>query len=107
MFFLNTAEHFTLSLSSATNDGLLVSAASPYLTAGSDPRLVEIFEAAHSVMLAILIAPQASDICVKYIPFYVDVLFKVCEHRHISYLIRRLTMPFSPSHRIFHLGSFA
>ncbi|MCJ1354459.1 MAG: hypothetical protein MMC33_004448 [Icmadophila ericetorum] len=76
MFFLNTAEHFTLSLSSATNDGLLVSAASPYLTAGSDPRLVEIFEAAHSVMLAILIAPQASDICVKYIPFYVDVLFK-------------------------------
>ena len=94
MFFLNTAEHFTLNLSCATNDELLLGAASPYLHAGSDPRLVDSFEAAHSVMLAVLSAPQASQLCVKYVPFYIDVLFKVCWHQYFFYGVHKTNSPF-------------
>ena len=78
LFFLNTAEHFTLVLSLNTNEQLLISAARTYLGIGGDQRLLEMFEAAHSVMLAVLSAPQNVDLTVKYMPFYVEALFKVC-----------------------------
>ena len=77
LFFLNTAEHFTLTLSPSLNETLLIGAATPYLGLGSDARLVEIFESAHSVMLALLSAPQNMDLLSKHIHPYLDVLFKV------------------------------
>ncbi|KAI4135132.1 MAG: hypothetical protein LQ347_000920 [Umbilicaria vellea] len=77
LYFLNVAEHFTLVLSPQTNEDLLIAATMPYLSAGNDPRLLEIFEAAHSVMLAVLATPQNTDLSAKHIPFYIEALFKV------------------------------
>jgi hypothetical protein len=77
LYFLNTSEHFTLVLSSATNEELLVSAAIPYLAAGGNNNLLPIFEAAHSVMLSVFSAPQSVALAGKHLPFYVDALFSV------------------------------
>ncbi|KAJ9605313.1 hypothetical protein H2200_009970 [Cladophialophora chaetospira] len=76
LFFLNTAEHFTLTLSPQTNQGLLFNAAAPYVDPQGDPRLGEIFEAAHSVMLAILAAPQNAEVATKNVPFYIETLLR-------------------------------
>lgn len=75
LFFLNTCEHFTLILNAQDNESLVVAAASPYLNPGAHRNLVEIFEAAHSAMLAVLAAPQNATLTAKIIPFYVDALF--------------------------------
>ncbi|KAH9827682.1 Peroxisomal membrane protein Pex17 [Teratosphaeria destructans] len=77
LFFLNTAEHFTLCLSGQTCEDLLIAAATPYLAAGRNNSLLPIFEAAHSVMLATFSAPQNAELTTKHLPFYVDALFKV------------------------------
>ncbi|KAF2497571.1 hypothetical protein BU16DRAFT_482646, partial [Lophium mytilinum] len=77
LYFLNTAEHFTLVLSPATNEDLLVASAVPYLAAGGNHNMLPIFEAAHSVILAVLSAPQSAEITAKHLPFYIDALFKV------------------------------
>lgn len=77
LYFLNTAEHFTLVLSQATNEDLLVGSAVPYLAAAENPHLLPVFEAAHSVMLAVLSAPQSAKITAKHLPFYIDALFTV------------------------------
>jgi hypothetical protein len=77
LYFLNTAEHFSLVLSSTTNEELLVASAMPYLAAGGNHNMLPIFEAAHSVMLAVLSAPQSADITAKHLPFYIDALFSV------------------------------
>ncbi|EAS35503.3 peroxisomal membrane protein Pex17 [Coccidioides immitis RS] len=77
LFFLNTAEHFTLILTPDVNERLLVSAALPYLAAGGNNNLLEIFEAAHSVVLAVLAAPKSADMAAKHLPYYVDTLFNV------------------------------
>ena len=74
---MNTAEHYTTVLSPELNEELLVSAATPYLGLGSDPRLLETFESAHSVMLAVLSAPRNSNLLAKHIHSYLDVLFRV------------------------------
>lgn len=88
LYFLNTAEHFTLILSPQLCEGLLIAAATPYLTSGGNPNLLPIFEAAHSNMLAVFSAPQNVEITSKHLPFYVDALFRVCvahiELDHIS-----------------------
>ncbi|KIW80275.1 hypothetical protein Z517_06890 [Fonsecaea pedrosoi CBS 271.37] len=76
LFFLNTAEHFTLILSPQTNKDLLFSAATPYVDPQGDPRLAEIFEAAHSVVLAILAAPQNAELAGTIVPFYVETLLQ-------------------------------
>ncbi|CAF9933932.1 MAG: hypothetical protein ALECFALPRED_005795 [Alectoria fallacina] len=76
LYFLNTTEYFTVVLGPELNEELLVDAATPYLGLGSDQRLLEIFESAHSVMLAVLSAPQNSDLLAKHIHPYVDVLFR-------------------------------
>lgn len=83
LFFLNTAEHFALTLPPQTNEELVISAATPYLAAGGNNHLLEIFEAAHSVVLAVFSAPQNADVTAKHLPFYVDTLFTVS-----SYLTR-------------------
>ncbi|KAF2126205.1 hypothetical protein P153DRAFT_347236 [Dothidotthia symphoricarpi CBS 119687] len=79
-YFLDTAEHFTLILSLATNEDLLVAAAVPYLAAASTRTMLPVFEAAHSVMLAVLSAPQSAHITAKHLPFYIDALFRVFPH---------------------------
>ncbi|ODH48183.1 hypothetical protein GX48_05674 [Paracoccidioides brasiliensis] len=77
LFFLNIAEHFTLVLSPTVNEELLIAAALPYLAAGGNNNLLEIFEAAHSVVLAVLAAPKSADMAVKHLPLYVNTLFAV------------------------------
>jgi len=75
LFYLNTSEHFTLVLSPSDNESLVVTPASPYLNPTANARLREIFEAAHSAMLAALAAPQAAELNSKILPFYVESLF--------------------------------
>ena len=77
LFFLNTSEHFTLVLPSHTSEELLVAAAMPYLAAGGNNNLLPIFEAAHSVMLAVFSGPQNAEVTARHLPFYIDALFKV------------------------------
>ncbi|KAG6999343.1 hypothetical protein G7Y79_00035g070150 [Physcia stellaris] len=77
LYFLNTSEHFPLILSMQTNEDLLVKAATPYLGLGGDPRLVEAFEAAHSVMLAVFAAPKNTDLTIRHLRPYFDALFQV------------------------------
>lgn len=77
LYFLNTAEHFSLVLSPTTNEELLVASAVPYLAAGGNNNMLPIFEAAHSVMLSVLSAPQSAEITAKHLPFYIDALFSV------------------------------
>jgi hypothetical protein len=75
LYFLNTAEHFTLVVSPRTNEDVLVAAAIPYLSAGDAKHLLPLFEAAHSVVLAVLATPQNAETAAKHAPFYVDSLF--------------------------------
>jgi len=93
LYFLNTAEHMTLILSPQVNEELLIVAATPYLGVGGDQRLLEIFEAAHSTVLAVLAAPRNADLVARYIHTYVDVLFKVGSSVHyVALVIRRALM---------------
>ena len=75
LFYLNTAEHFTLSLSSADAESLIVTPCTPYLNPAANAHLLEIFESAHSAMLSVLAAPQNADLTAKILPFYVESLF--------------------------------
>ncbi|KAF2751143.1 hypothetical protein M011DRAFT_394980 [Sporormia fimetaria CBS 119925] len=80
LYFLNTAEHFALVLSPATNEELLVASAVPYLASGANHNMLPIFEAAHSVVLSVLSTPQSAHITAKHLPFYIDALFSVFPH---------------------------
>ncbi|PYH45844.1 putative peroxisomal membrane protein Pex17 [Aspergillus saccharolyticus JOP 1030-1] len=77
LFFLNTSELFTPVLSPTFSEDLLIAAATPYLPAGGNNHLLEIFEAAHSVVLAVFAIPGNAAITSKHLPFYVDNLFAV------------------------------
>ena len=77
LYFLNIGEHFAIVLSPEANENLLVHCATPYLGLGGDSRLLEIFEAAHSVMLAVFSAPQNIDLLAREIHPYVSTLFHV------------------------------
>ncbi|GAD99616.1 peroxisomal membrane protein Pex17, putative [Paecilomyces variotii No. 5] len=77
LFFLNTAEHLTLTVSPETSEELLITASLPYLAKGGNNHLLEIFEAAHSVVLAVLAAPKSAKIAANHLPFYIDNLFAV------------------------------
>ena len=77
LYFLNTTEHFTTKLSPEFNEEVLIGAATPYLGLGSDRRLLEIFESAHSVMLSVLSAPQNLNLLAKHIHSYISALFNV------------------------------
>ena len=84
LFFLNTAEHFTLVLSPETNEHLLLAAATPYLTSvASGKHFADVFESSHSVFLAVLSAPQCTELAAAHLPFYVDTLFRLFP-THIS-----------------------
>lgn len=83
LFFLNTAEHFTLSLSPEVSNELLLPVVNSYLAAGGTHQLLANFEAAHSVTLAVFSSPQNVEATVKYLPFYVGSLFRVFP-QHLS-----------------------
>jgi len=74
LFFLNTAEHFTLTLHPQATEELLVKAVMPYITTNGDRRLNELYEAAHSVLLAVFAAPRNGAVSAQHIPFYVEAL---------------------------------
>lgn len=78
LFFLNTSEHLTLTLSPATNETSLLSSSFPYLTTSIHNRnLTDLFESAHSVTLAVLASPQSATtgLTTKILPFYITALF--------------------------------
>ncbi|KAI9374008.1 hypothetical protein BJX61DRAFT_500160 [Aspergillus egyptiacus] len=77
LFFLNTSELFTTVVSPQFSEELLVQAAAPYLPAGGNNHLLEIFEAAHSLLLAIFAIPNNAAVAAKHLPFYIDNLFAV------------------------------
>lgn len=80
LFFLNTSEHFTLILPPHLTAELLVPTITTYLSAdvaNQGPHFLPIYEAAHSVTLAIFSAPQNSLATIENLPFYVDSLFRV------------------------------
>lgn len=86
LFFLNTAELFTIVLSPKTSEELLISAAVPYLAAAANKHLLQIFEAAHSVALAVFAIPKNAAISAKHLPFYIDNLFAVCIRECVYHL---------------------
>lgn len=94
LFFLNTAEHLTLVLTSQTNENLVLAAAIPYLIVQENHALTVIFEAAHSATLSVLAAPQNGDIAARQIPFYTDTLLscfpKVISSRQFRLAFRTL-----------------
>jgi hypothetical protein len=79
LFFFNTAEHFTLTVSATSNESLL-NAAMPYIQAQGDHRLGEIYEAAHSLVLAVFTAPQNADVVPKHVPVYIENLMSSFPH---------------------------
>ena len=91
LFYLNIAENFSLVLSPESNEELLISAASPYLASGGNRNLLEIFEAAHSVVLSVFAVPTNANIAAKHLPFYVDTLFTVSGFELIFGSLPRLT----------------
>lgn len=103
LFFLNTAEHLTLAITPEITEELVMAAAAPYLVAGGNVNLMPIFEAAHSVTLSAFSAPRNSALTAKYLPFYVDALFKVFpnnlsarQFRMAFKTLLRITSPPSP-----------
>lgn len=78
IYFLNTAEHFTTILNTKIADDLLASAAWPYLGTNDERNSLEAFEAAHSVMLAVMAAPHNIDLAASRIETYTEMLFEVC-----------------------------
>lgn len=77
LYFLNTAEHFSLTVSPKTSQEILLGAAAPYLEAGANPHLLDILEAAHSVTLSVISSPKCIDLAGQHLPFYVNALFSV------------------------------
>ena len=77
LFFLNLAEQLATVLPAPVCEDLLLAAASPYLERHDDGRLAEIFEAAHSAFLAVLIAPQCAQVALRHLECYLVTLFQV------------------------------
>ncbi|KAI1502676.1 hypothetical protein F5X99DRAFT_149057 [Biscogniauxia marginata] len=85
LFYLNTAEHLPLSLPTPACEDLIVTPATALISPNSWLTLpgntnppsaltLELFETAHSCVLAVLSCPQHGRLTVSLIPFYVDAL---------------------------------
>ncbi|KAK0748718.1 hypothetical protein B0T21DRAFT_278105 [Apiosordaria backusii] len=85
LFYLNVAEHLPLHLPPEACDNLIVQPAITYLThsAPLSPRMMELFEAAHSAVLSVLSCPHNAPITVELVPFYAETLFSSFP-KHIS-----------------------
>lgn len=105
LFFFNTAEYLTVILSPSCCEFLLLPAVRPYLGIASDSRLSALFEAAHSVMLAVLSHPQNADLLSQHLHAYVDILFAVFPQnlspRQFRFGIKTLVRATSPPAAIF------
>ena len=99
LFFLNTAEHFTLTLSASTNAELL-NAAFPYVQSQGDPRLGELYEAAHSLVLSVFAAPQNADVIPRHVPVYIETLLnsfpKLLNPRQFRLAVKSVTRLAAP-----------
>lgn len=102
LFFFNLAEHFTLALSAASSETLLLDTAMPYLEGGIDSRLMENFEAAHSLVLSAFSVPHNVDLVARRLPAYVDILFASfpgnLSPRQFGLAIKTLVRIVSPPH---------
>ncbi|KAK4662003.1 uncharacterized protein QC763_709670 [Podospora pseudopauciseta] len=86
LFYLNVAEHLPLHLPPEACDKLIIQPAITYLTnaaAPLSPRMMELFESAHSAVLSVLSCPHNAPITVKIVPFYAETLFSSFP-KHIS-----------------------
>lgn len=83
LYFLNTAEHFSHILPSEQASSLLLTAAEPYLhppkvlSETQRTGLLDLFEAAHSLYLAVLSSPRGISLAPTHLPKYIDILFSV------------------------------
>ncbi|KAI8634717.1 peroxin 8 [Xylariaceae sp. FL1651] len=85
LFYLNTAEHVTLSLPTPLAETLIIAPATAHLSptswltspANTPPSslTLELFEASHAAVLSVLSCPQHSTLTASLIPFYIDTLF--------------------------------
>ncbi|CAK7215650.1 hypothetical protein SBRCBS47491_002553 [Sporothrix bragantina] len=86
LFYLNIAEHFAAVLPAEACDRLLIQPALPYVTPPPasnpvppnyqpSPRMVEVFEAAHSATLSVLSCPHNAGIAAALGPMYAEALF--------------------------------
>ncbi|KAL8674425.1 MAG: hypothetical protein Q9168_001158 [Polycauliona sp. 1 TL-2023] len=75
IYFLNTAEHFSHVLNTKIAHDLLTSAALPYLGISDERNPHEAFEAAHSVMLAVMAAPHNIDLATSRIGTFFRILY--------------------------------
>lgn len=76
LYFLNICEQIVPVLSPKINEEVVIPALSAYLVPGLEETLHPHFEAAHSVMLALLATPSSAEIGATIMPFYVDAVFK-------------------------------
>ncbi|KAK1751772.1 putative PEX8 peroxisomal biogenesis factor 8 [Echria macrotheca] len=77
LFYLNVAEHLPLHLAPEACDALIIQPAVAYLTHSTplSPRMMELFEAAHSAVLSVFSCPHNASITVGLVPFYAETLF--------------------------------
>ena len=76
LYFLNICEQIVPVLSPKLNEVVVIPALSAYLVPGLETTLHPHFEAAHSVMLALLATPSSAELGATIMPFYVDAVFK-------------------------------
>ncbi|KAI0542238.1 hypothetical protein GGR58DRAFT_453207 [Xylaria digitata] len=84
LFYLNTAEHLPLSLSTPSLEALIIAPATANLSptswlispANTPPSslTLELFESSHAALLSSLSCPQHSALTAPLIPFYIDTL---------------------------------
>ncbi|KAI1170717.1 hypothetical protein F4777DRAFT_568114 [Nemania sp. FL0916] len=84
LFYLNTAEHLPLSLSTPSADALLIAPATANLSptswltspANTPPSslTLELFESSHAALLSVFSCPQHSALTAPLVPFYIDTL---------------------------------
>ncbi len=82
LFYLNLAEHFAVALPPAECDALIIQPAMLYVSPANaallipaSPKMVELFEAAHSAVLSVLSCPHNAPITAGLAPLYAEALF--------------------------------
>ncbi|KAF3938243.1 hypothetical protein ABW19_dt0205148 [Dactylella cylindrospora] len=75
LFFLNTLEHLVIACSSRFCTSIVSPSLTPYLTTEITDSLREPFESAHSLMLAMIGAPQLVESSYKVLPSYIESVF--------------------------------
>jgi len=76
---MNTMESLVTTCSPTFIEEVTLPAVMPYLASHETTEQQLLFEAAHSVMLAVVATPAAAEVSVKMLPFYVEAVFQVSE----------------------------